>query len=575
MTKDRPPKNSLYSTIRDSVVRESNETLGFLCRHQRKPFTFSNPKNLSDLDTMTAMSASPLAPSLIFTVLLLLEVPLSYSFLGGRTQKTRDAFISVVKLASSSEAPEIHSIDKIDCLTGPFGPHQLKGYWGQQPVLIRQAFDAESLCQNGIWPVWSDIIELATEDSEDEEDDEFTSSSSSARLIQHIPGQLESFDMQLGPFDESELNDLMMGSDSSDDDKLKCTLVVNDVDRNVPSLADWMDREFSFLPRWRRDDAQVSLATQQGGIGPHVDSYDVFLVQTAGQRTWQVSHNTWTVAQEMEALIPDLPVRILKQDQQNNETSVLSSFTLTPGDMLYIPPRYSHCGISDSDDCMTLSVGCRAPSAAELLARAAQVAVESSDLACAVQRYTDDAHELLEEKADTTASRGPSLTTSVKDSMKELALDAVKGILDDECQWDEVVGKITTESKRFSDNAVVAYSEIVDQDQEYAEYWGETAGEALHRVVTSGQGVLRRTEGVSFATSVVKDKQGRTIDRLFAFGEMFEIKDDSTASAIFEKIERGHLLQANELADASNQLLELLESLVEEGFLYPTDDDES
>jgi hypothetical protein len=158
--------------------------------------------------------------------------------------------------------------------------------------------------------------------------------------------------------------------------------------------------------------------------------------------------------------------------------------------------------------------------------------------------------------------------------MKELVLEAVKGILDDECQWDEVVGKITTESKRFSDSAIVAYSDIVEQDEEFAEYWGETAREALHRVVTSGQGVLRRTEGVSFATSVVKDKQGRINDRLFASGEMFEIINDSMASATFEKIERGYSLRANALTSASNQLLELLESLVEEGFLYP-DDDES
>jgi ribosomal protein L16 Arg81 hydroxylase len=529
-----------------------------------------------------------MAPSLLSTVLLLLLwLPLSYAFLVGSVHWGTQQAQFATRLASSS-APKIHGINEIDCLAGPFGPHQLKGYWGKQPVLIRQAFDAESLCQKGIWPVWSDIIELATDGSEEDDDDEFTSSSS-ARLIQHIPGQLDSFDMEIGPFDESELNGLLMASDSSDDDTdtdsdtdAKWTLVVNDVDRNVPSLADWMDREFAFLPRWRRDDAQVSLATRQGGIGPHVDSYDVFLVQTAGQRTWQVGHNTWTVAQEMQALIPDLSVRILQQ--QNNETS---SFTLTPGDMLYIPPRYMHCGISDSDDCMTLSVGCRAPSAGELLARAAQVAVESSDLACAVQRYTDDAHELLdqfvnvdssslprqEEKVET--AKGPSLTISVKESMKELVLDAVKGILDDECQWDEVVGRITTESKRFSDSAVVAYNDIAEQDKDYAEYWGETAQEALHRVVTSGQGVLRRTEGVSFATSVVKDKQGRIIYRLFASGELFEIIDDSTASAIFEKIERGRSLRANELTSASNQLLGLLESLVAEGFLYPTDEDES
>jgi hypothetical protein len=159
--------------------------------------------------------------------------------------------------------------------------------------------------------------------------------------------------------------------------------------------------------------------------------------------------------------------------------------------------------------------------------------------------------------------------------MKELVLNTVNGILDDECQWDEVVGKITTESKRFSDSAIVAYSEIVEQDEEYADYWGETAREALHQVVTNKQGVLRRSEGVSLATSVVKDKQDRRIDRLFASGEMFEIIDDSTAPAIFEKIERGHSLRANDFTSASNQLLELLESLVEEGFLYPTDGDES
>jgi ribosomal protein L16 Arg81 hydroxylase len=522
------------------------------------------------------------APSLLFTVLLLLGLPLSYAFQAGSLE-TRYAFTSVVRLASSS-APQIHGIDEIDCLDGPFGPRQLKGYWGNKPVLIRQAFNADSLNQNGIWPLWSDIIELATDGSEDD-DEEFTSSSSSARLIQHIPGQLDSFDMQLGPFDESILNDLMMGSDDDTDTDLKWTLVVNDVDRNVPPLADWMDREFSFLPRWRRDDAQISLATRQGGIGPHVDSYDVFLIQTAGQRVWQVGHNTMTVAQEMQALIPDLSVRILQQQdhqQQNNETVLTSSFTLKPGDMLYIPPRYTHCGISDSDDCMTLSVGCRAPSAGELLARAAQIAVESSDLACAVQRYTDNADALLDHFVDDDPSslpldiaKGPSLTASVKDSMKELVLNTVNGILDDECQWDEVVGKITTESKRFSDSAIVAYSEIVEQDEEYADYWGETAREALHQVVTNKQGVLRRSEGVSLATSVVKDKQDRRIDRLFASGEMFEIIDDSTAPAIFEKIERGHSLRANDFTSASNQLLELLESLVEEGFLYPTDGDES
>jgi 50S ribosomal protein L16 3-hydroxylase len=533
-----------------------------------------------------------LTPSLLLLELLVLSLPLSCAFLVGnihrRTPPSRYAFTSLVKFASSSTTTTTtttststtktssSSIDEVDCLTGPFEPRQLQGYWGRRPVLIRQAFDADSLCQNEIWPTWSDIIDLATASDDPDE----LESSSAARLIQHIPGQLESFDMQLGPFDESELNALRSSSDDDDDDNdRKWTLVVNDVDRNVPCLADWMDQEFAFLPRWRRDDAQFSLAMQQGGIGPHVDSYDVFLVQAAGQRTWRVGHDTWTVEREMQALIPDLSVRILQQQQQmSNETASAAtsatSFTLEPGDMLYLPPRYMHCGTAESDDCMTLSVGCRAPSAAELFGRAAQVAVES-DQVSAVQRYTDTN---LEQLVSTTlpgkvAHAGPSLTTNVKESMKELLLDAVKGILDDELQWDEVVGKIVTEPKRFSDNAIVAYDEIVMEGEDYAEYWGETAGEALQQV-GSGQGVIRRAEGVSFATSVVKDKQGQKIDRLFCSGEMFEIANDTTAAAIFEKIERGHSLRANELSNASDPLLRLLENLVAEGFLYPNDDED-
>lgn len=453
------------------------------------------------------------------------------------------------------------SIDFVEQLTGPFQPRQLQGYWGRQPVLIRQAFDIDSLQR--IWPSWSDTVDMAiTSEEEVEEGDGYDDEDTlvSCRLIQHVPGQLDSFDLQLGPWDESKWNFLT----SSSNDK-KWTLVVNDVDRCVPALADWMDDEFKFLPRWRRDDAQLSLANMQGGIGPHTDSYDVFLIQAAGERTWKVGHDTLTVAQEMDALIPELSVRIL-QDSAIQETS---SFTLQAGDMLYIPPRFMHCGTAASDGCMTLSVGCRAPSAAELLARVAQAGAESVK-ASAVQRYTDTHPDEL--VVNTSVRSGPSLTVRVKDSMKKLVRDAVQDLLDDDLEWDSLVGKLTTEPNRFSDAAVVPYDEV--EDPEFLQYWGETAGKAVQCVI-DGQGVLRRSEGVSFATSSVQDNNGgTTINRLFASGEMFEIKD-ATAAAFFERIERGQSLKQDELVGASDQLLELLESLVSEGFLYPDDKDES
>ena len=99
----------------------------------------------------------------------------------------------------------------------------------------------------------------------------------------------------------------------------------------------------------------VSIASDGGGVGPHFDSYDVFLLQMHGQRRWRIS------AQTDLSLEPDLPLKILKNFQATEE------FVLNPGDMLYLPPRYAHEGVAIGE-CTTLSIGFRAPTAAELLA---------------------------------------------------------------------------------------------------------------------------------------------------------------------------------------------------------------
>jgi 50S ribosomal protein L16 3-hydroxylase len=134
--------------------------------------------------------------------------------------------------------------------------------------------------------------------------------------------------------------------------KTRWTLLVQDVNQHVPEAADLLDR-FDFIPRSRVDDLMVSFAVKGGGVGPHFDSYDVFLLQAQGERRWQIS------AQQDRTLTPGAPVKLLRHFTPQNE------WVLGPGDMLYLPPGYAHCGTAVTD-CITYSIGFRAPSAQEL-----------------------------------------------------------------------------------------------------------------------------------------------------------------------------------------------------------------
>jgi 50S ribosomal protein L16 3-hydroxylase len=112
--------------------------------------------------------------------------------------------------------------------------------------------------------------------------------------------------------------------------------------------------QFSFIPHARLDDLMVSYAPDGGGVGPHLDSYDVFLLQGSGKRHWKISHQTDFT------LVEDAPLRILKNFETEQE------WTLEAGDMLYLPPQIAHWGTAVGDDCMTYSIGFRAPKTQEL-----------------------------------------------------------------------------------------------------------------------------------------------------------------------------------------------------------------
>ena len=130
------------------------------------------------------------------------------------------------------------------------------------------------------------------------------------------------------------------------------TLLVQGVNLHSDT-ADALLRRFAFIPYARLDDLMVSYAAPGGGVGPHYDSYDVFLLQAAGTRRWRYGR------QRDLRLRPDAPLKILQRFTPRHEA------TLAPGDMLYLPPDFAHDGVA-LDACMTYSIGFRAPLHQEL-----------------------------------------------------------------------------------------------------------------------------------------------------------------------------------------------------------------
>jgi 50S ribosomal protein L16 3-hydroxylase len=135
------------------------------------------------------------------------------------------------------------------------------------------------------------------------------------------------------------------------------TLLVQAVDMFVPEVAALME-PFRVIPNWRIDDVMVSYASDQGGVGPHFDQYDVFLIQGAGRRRWEIGG----LCDASTELLPHDDLRLVAQ------FDVVEEWILEPGDILYVPPRVAHNGVALGDDCMTYSVGFRAPSRSELIA---------------------------------------------------------------------------------------------------------------------------------------------------------------------------------------------------------------
>jgi 50S ribosomal protein L16 3-hydroxylase len=133
------------------------------------------------------------------------------------------------------------------------------------------------------------------------------------------------------------------------------TLLVQDVDKLVPTAARLLDH-FRFLPDWRVDDVMISYAADQGSVGPHWDEYDVFLVQARGRRRWQIASSR----ADASNVLPNEELRVMASFEPDSE------WVLEPGDVLYLPPGVPHWGVA-LGECVTCSVGYRAPSHRELV----------------------------------------------------------------------------------------------------------------------------------------------------------------------------------------------------------------
>lgn len=207
--------------------------------------------------------------------------------------------------------------------SGPGTEKFLADFWQKKPLLVRGALAAAAHTLDR-----ARMIELACRDDVE------------SRLV---TGTRRTWHVERGPFHKRDFARLP---------RRGWTLLVNGLETVLPA-ARALQQQFSFIPYARHDDVMASYAAPGGGVGPHFDSYDVFLVQGMGARRWQIS------SQRDLELIEGAPLKILSRFRPQR------AWTVHGGDLLYLPPRYAHHGVA-VDECITWSVGFRAPDRQEM-----------------------------------------------------------------------------------------------------------------------------------------------------------------------------------------------------------------
>jgi 50S ribosomal protein L16 3-hydroxylase len=363
-------------------------------------------------------------------------------------------------------------------LLGGMSPSQfMKRHWQKKPLLVRGALP-------GFSPLLarSELFGLAGRDEVE------------SRLVVQDGSDWQ---FRRGPFPRRALPALSRPG---------WTLLVQGVDlHHAP--AHQLLTQFRFVPQARLDDLMISWASDRGGVGPHFDSYDVFLLQAQGRRRWRIGR------QDNLELREGVPLKILADFKPEEE------YVLEPGDMLYLPPRYAHDGIAEGE-CQTYSIGFRAPARGEL----------AREL---LLRLADDAGELA--GAAVYADRGQDATATpgaVPARLQQFAADAVRAALKDPLALGRALGEYLTEPK--------------------ASVWFETAGRV--------RGPLREAM-LDRRTNMMYDAQ-----HVFINGESY--RASGRDAKLMQLLADRRSLGLDDLSRASAGALSLLQSWREAGWIH-------
>ncbi len=329
-----------------------------------------------------------------------------------------------------------------------------------------------------------------------------------------VIGDMESgWRVRHGPFEEADFHEL---PDS------RWTLLVQDVEKHLPRLG-WVLDEFDFLPRWRIDDLMISYAAPGGSVGPHIDSYDVFLLQADGVRMWEIQEAPGDVDDR-----PDSDLRVLSRFEPDTR------YQVGPGDMLYLPPGVAHFGVSERPS-LTCSIGFRAPNAAELLSVAAGLQEEGASL------LYSDADLQPSEVAGSEIS--PRAVERARRWWRLVTDQAEIGIA-------ELLGRLATGGKPWL---------LPDPADDLIE-----PGDVIHRLSAGAR--LERYPGSRFAWTHSDDAC-----LLFADGRSWRLP--SEADAFCRAIADGPTIDMVQLEGCDPRMAETLAALLTEGCLAWVDDD--
>ena len=365
-------------------------------------------------------------------------------------------------------------------LLGGLSPAQfMKRHWQKKPLLVRQAIP-------GFQPLLSRsaLFELAGDEAVE------------SRLISR---GAQGWQLRSGPLARRALPPLA---------RPDWTLLVQGVDLHDERAHELL-QSFRFVPDARLDDLMISYASDGGGVGPHFDSYDVFLLQAHGRRRWRIGR------QKDLTLVEGLPLKILADFQPEQD------FVLEPGDMLYLPPRWAHDGIAVGE-CMTYSIGFRQPARDEMVREL-------------LQRVADDATDLVGSDAyrdpHQPATAQPALVPA---EMLEFARDAIERALRDPQHLALLLGELMTEPK--------------------PQVWFEPGDDAADAGGEGGVALDRRTRMLYDAPHV------------FINGEGF--RATGADARLMRALADARQLGAAQVQRLSNGARELLEQLRQAGWLH-------